>query len=816
MKVSFEKVLPIDLVDGPVLINKYGDITFCFSFEGRELFTMDQDGFINQNKAIDSAYNFLGDDSFVIHKQDVCLEDNYKSPNPEFNTFLSRSFYRHFDGKKYYKYKSYLFVTKIDGLGVKRDYSTPRQVGLNGKQLRNRPDDVKDLVFAFASNLRRAGIELKPLKEEETYSILEGFFSAYKSGLLSDLQFAPELTIGSSFVGLYALNSDENQPEAVAPFALNEDYSIGDAKIYSDLLYGLGYGLKANHIVNTMIFLDGQRHWKGALEKRTKELNSMKLFSLENAKKADDNETFLHATINQDGKKVVRCHVNVIFWDESQEHFKALKTDVKGKFLSLGMIAHEANWLDRKALFLSSCPGNSGTMPLSETFVTHSDAATCYLIKESVVDRSKGNPSTHGLQFVDRASNIPMFRDSWYKPYETKQISNRNVLVIGETGGGKSSSVIEAFRQYLEMNFSITAIDIGRSFEVLGKLYGGNYIVYEQGMSIGLNPFQVPDSLLTVETLEFLSSFIPVLWRPEKDFSNDEIAALEKILLNYYKAEKHGDGFRIGIDGKVSSVKEFYNWVASNRALIKELISNRDDFFDIESFLISMEKYVDGKFEQLLMPRDSQLIDPNNRLTIWELDNIKDHPTLFPIFGMLITHMTTQVMWKNNLNKIFWFDEAWKVLEKKGMPALVKYLYKTARKFNAAVGMNIQTIGDLNIQYGNIEETVLGNSAIKWIMSHKAEILPGLIKRMDWKDDSLIVNLLRSIKNDLYTKYPYTEHLNIVGSDFKVVRVMVSPEQRVNLMSEMADKKVLFEMISKEGGMEKGIEKFVEYKGWNI
>jgi conjugation system TraG family ATPase len=811
-KVDFASVLPISLIDGPTIVNKYGDVTFCFAYSGKEMFSLDKLGLVEQNAVLDGAYHFL-DESFVIHKQDVCVEAIYQPGRPEYQSYLSEAFANHYNNKLYHRYQSYLFITKTEGLSLKRDYSVARVAG-NTANARNNVAQIKDAIVAFAEHLKRNGITLRPLKEDEVYSLVEGYFSAYKDGLLADLMFGQDFMIGSQHVGIYALNTDENQPEYASPFALNQDYSTEDAKVFSDLMYALGYGWKANHILNQMIFLDGQSHWRTELEKKTQSLHSMKLFSMSNAKKADDNAAFLKATLNEDNKRVVRAHVNVVFWADDKAVFKSLGTDAKGRFIQLGMIPHQANYLDIKHIYLSSVPGNAGTMPFEETFVTHSDVASCYFTKESVIDRSMGKPSANGLMFTDRASNIPMYRDCWKKPYETKLIDNRNFLVIGKSGGGKSATTIEILRQYLELGFDITVIDIGRSFEVLAKLYDGNYIVYEAGMSLGINPFEAPDARLSVDKLEFLATFVFILWKPKETLEDEKRAALEKVLLAYYKAELTEKDYTIGIDGTGADIKAFYRFVESNQEAISALVKGREEFFDVDSFLLTLEQYVTGKFASLFTTGEgTRLVDPTKPLTCFELDNVKDHATLFPIFSMLITYMSTEVLWKRRDSyKIFLFDEAWKVLEKPGQATFVKYLFKTARKFDAAVGLNIQTIGDLNVPYGNLEETVLGNTDIKLIMKHKKDLIPSLIEKIFLSEHEQ--SLLLSIENNLVGKYAYTEHLNMVGKDVKVVRVMVSPEQRVNFMSEFKDKKLLFEMIEQEGSREQAIERFIAHKGW--
>lgn len=819
-KVKLENIFPIGLAEPPVMVNRFGDVSFAFAYQGPEMFSSSRESFLSLNTIFDSALNFL-DESYVIHKQDIFLETVYKSEQPEYDTFLSRAYSDHFKNKRYYKAHSYIYVTKVNGLRLNRTHGLSRSHEKSkATQFTASLDVVRDTVFAYVNHLKGNGLVIQPLNSEEALGkLFQGSLSGYDDSAFSDLTFTDDgIVIGvEKRLGVLSINSDESLPAHVLPYQENQHYSRkgNDNVLLSDFLYALGAGNQSNHVVNTMLFLDGQRFWKDELEKRSKRLHSFSKFGSENQRLLEDNNAFLDATYRDEGKKIVRAHVNVTYWADDKDSFKNTRQTLKSEFISLGIVPHINNYLDQKAVYLSSFPGNAGTMPFEETFVTHSNVASCFFLKESVIDRSKGKPSADGLIYTDRVSNIPSFRDSWRKPYESKAISSRNILTVGESGGGKSSTVIELLRQFLEMGFDVTAIDIGRSFEIFCKTYGGNYIVYEEGMSLGINPFQLNDERLTVTNLEFLASFIPILWNPDREFTSENISALEKLLLRFYQAEKNEVAdYSIGIDGTTTDIAAFFHFIESNRDLVSDVTKGKESFFDADSFLLSMEKYVDGKFDQLFKSTSDKLVDPSKSLTCFELDNIKDHKTLFPIFSMLITHMCTEVLWKKrNSEKLFWFDEAWKVLEKPGMAALLKYLYKTVRKFDGGVGINIQTIGDLKVP-GNesIEETILGNSPVKLLMKHKDELVDAVVEKLKLGEHGRA--LLRSINSDLKGRYPYTEHLNIIGSDMKVMRMMVSPYQRVNFMSEFKDKSTFFKFLEESGSIEKAFEQFVQFKNW--
>ena len=67
--------------------------------------------------------------------------------------------------------------------------------------------------------------------------------------------------------------------------------------------------------------------------------------------------------------------------------------------------------------------------------------------------------------------------------------SNYNCAVFAQSGSGKSFLTSDMITGYLSEGAQVFVIDIGRSYEKLCGLMGGEFVVFDEKSGISLNPF---------------------------------------------------------------------------------------------------------------------------------------------------------------------------------------------------------------------------------------------------------------------------------------------------------------------------------------
>ena len=89
---------------------------------------------------------------------------------------------------------------------------------------------------------------------------------------------------------------------------------------------------------------------------------------------------------------------------------------------------------------------------------------------------------------------------------------------------------------------------------------------------------------------------------------------------------------------------------------------------------------------------DTKLFDET--FIVFEIDSIKDDPLLFPLVTLIIMDGFIQKMRIKKNRKVLVIEEAWKAIASHD-GRISRYLYKTARKFWASVGVVTQEIQDI-------------------------------------------------------------------------------------------------------------------------
>ena len=159
---------------------------------------------------------------------------------------------------------------------------------------------------------------------------------------------------------------------------------------------------------------------------------------------------------------------------------------------------------------------------------------------------------------------------------------------------------------------------------------------------------------------------------------------------------------------KELSFNTYYEYVLER---IPQIMREQNVHFDIDDFAAILKPFYKGGEMEVTLNNDmdSSLFD--ERFIVFEIDKVKGDPVLFPIIVLIIMDVFTQKMRIKKGRKCLVIEEAWKAIATPVMATYIQYLYKTARKHWAMVGVVTQEIEDVTSSE-IVKEAIINNSDV--------------------------------------------------------------------------------------------------------
>lgn len=809
MERRLENILPIFGVENDLILSKQGDITLAYKCELPELFTLSDRDYEAFHQSWVKAIKVLPKHS-MFHKQDWFIDTNYEGDYSKELAFLSRSSERFFNERPYLDHSCFIYLTKKPG-GRKPSSSLLSNLVRRSIVPENvlKPQFLQEFLDSagqFKKILEDSGfIRLKRLREEDIIStekkagILERY--CYLLGkdddlLISDLAFNGGIQIGANHCGLYTLAEAENLP-ALCGSRINYDkYSTDKTKFSVGFASPLGQLLSCNHIFNQFIFIDDAQKTIQRLESKKLRLQSLSAYSRENAIARDATNEFLNEAITQQ-RLPVKAHFNVLVWSDEKDKLKDLRNLVSSAIA--GMDAVPKIEVDGAAqIHWAGMPGNEADFPMNDTFDTFLEQACCFLNLET---NYRSSLSPIGIRLGDRLTGHPVHVDISDEPMQRGICTNRNKFILGPSGSGKSFFTNHMVRSYYEQGTHIVLVDVGHSYKGLCDMVNGYYFTYDEKNPIRFNPFYIGEGdVLDTEKKESIKTLLLALWKKDNEtFNRSEYVALSNALQLYYEyLEKNRNEF--------PCFNSFYEFLQKDfvEVLKEDKVKEKD--FDVSNFLYVLRPYYKGGEFDYLLNATENLELLKERFIVFELDNIKDHPILFPVVTIIIMEVFVSKMRKlKGIRKMILIEEAWKAIAKEGMAEYIKYLFKTVRKFFGEAVVVTQEVEDI-ISSPVVKQAIINNSDCKILLDqskyqNKFDQIQELLGLTE-KEKALVLSINKA--NDPAKKYKEV-FISLGGMLSKVYRTEVSPEEYLTYTTEEKEKIKVMEYAKRYGNVEKGI-----------
>ena len=234
--------------------------------------------------------------------------------------------------------------------------------------------------------------------------------------------------------------------------------------------------------------------------------------------------------------------------------------------------------------------------------------------------------------------------------------------------------------------------------------------------------------------------------------------------------------------------------------------------FNLRTFLFVLKDfYKGGRYGTTLNESaDNTLFD--EPFIVFEIDNVKDNPKLFPIVTLIIMDTFIQKMrLRKDRRKALIIEEAWKAIASKLMGGYILYLYKTVRKFWGEAVVVTQELDD-----------IIGNAVVKNSIINNSDTFI-LLDQTKFKDNfdkiASLLSLNKVEQNKIFTinnlnnkfgRSRFKEFYLKRGSKGEVYGNEVSLEQYLTYTTEKPEKSAVEYYVQQYGNYDEALLKIVD------
>ena len=280
--------------------------------------------------------------------------------------------------------------------------------------------------------------------------------------------------------------------------------------------------------------------------------------------------------------------------------------------------------------------------------------------------------------------------------------TNKNAVIAAESGSGKSFFANELLLAYLSEGAQIWVIDAGKSYKKLAEVLKGDFLQFDEGSTVCLNPFALI-----------------------YDYTEDEDAVVS-LIQNMASASNNLDEFQIaGLKRIMSKLwSEYHNEMTIDLIAEKCLQEEDKRLRDLGSQLFpftskgSYGKYFNG----------NNTIDFKNDFTVLELDELNGRRHLRQVVLLQLIYQIQQQVFlgARSRKKIIMIDEAWDLLKDGDVAVFMEHAYRKFRKYGGSAVIATQSINDL---YNNpTGQAIAENSATMFLLGQTSETIESVKK----------------------------------------------------------------------------------------
>ncbi len=481
----------------------------------------------------------------------------------------------------------------------------------------------------------------------------------------------------------------------------------------------------------------------------------------------------------EEGAVLVEMNFTLCMFSRDEEVLDRLMSATRTYYGSFGLEMAEEKYVCWPVFFntLPLFPSEE-SIKLSHRF--HSMAVKHAVNFAPILSEWRGTGNGGGLMLLTRRGQ-PALVDL----YDSD--TNHNAIVFAQSRGGKSFLTQQMIVDYLSKGAKVWVIDVGRSYYKLCELLGGTFISFNADSAICLNPFTEVEDI--DDELDLLKSVFAKMASPNQELDDFLMGRLEEAIKASWSDKQRR--------ATVTDVADYLKNQPSAE------VSRLGDMLYSFTRHGGHGSWFDGENN----------LNFNSNFVVLELEELASKKALQQVVLLLLISKIQHEMFIDNssggkLPRILVVDEAWDLLNDKGMARFLETGYRRFAKYHGAAIVVTQGIDDLyNSPSGR---AIASNSAHKFILKQTGEAIDAAreARRIDLGDYGF--HMMRSIH---VVPGKYSEVLVQADSGWGIFRLVVDRFSQVLFSTKGAERNEVIANIARGMKPVKAINEFIERNG---
>ena len=387
------------------------------------------------------------------------------------------------------------------------------------------------------------------------------------------------------------------------------------------------------------------------------------------------------------------------------------------------------------------------------------------------------DPGLSTLLGVDFSGGVILFNQFLFQVRKENNRNNANIIILGTSGSGKSTSAKLLLRGHIRNDYQIVAIDPEGELEEMTRLYDGNFVDLGKGGEFGMiNPLEIvidadEDEIkqglgytVLTKSLQFLKAFMKYY---DPSITEDLLTVFSEVVQDTYK--------RFGIDfntdfSRLSSYD--YPTFSDVYATIRGRLSQYMDKTNEQDIMERLEIKIRPLTKELKYYFDGHTtITGNTHFIVFNIKELMNSETNVrnALFFNVLKYAWSLCLNKNE-NTVLSVDEAHVLLGANNALGadFLAQVQRRARKYNTGSIIITQQPSDF------CDPSVITQG--KAIFDNASYYLIMGLKKQAVEDLSLLIDLNDNEKESI-KRYSQGEALFVCGNRRVRMNVMVTPEE---------------------------------------